>query len=463
MNINPSIFKAYDIRGIYNADFDDEFAYKLGLAYCQLRREEMNKEKFTVVAGRDMRLSSPQLHEQLIKGLIDGGAQVIDVGLVSTPTFYFAVAHYKYDGGVMVSASHNPKEYNGFKMVRQMAAPISESSGIMDLKKIILEEELIPHHHKGSVTKKENIVQDQVAYDLKFIDISAIKPLSIVFDTANAMGALYFEELFKKVPQITLKKMNWELDGSFPHHEADPFKTENVKDLCAQVIKIKADLGIATDGDSDRIFFIDDTGIPVQPGIMRAILCKIFLREKPGATICYDIRPGRITYDTIIENGGTPLVTRVGHSLIKEAVIDSGAYFAGESSGHFMLNMESEGCYEVPGIVALKILVELSQSGMKLSEYVKPFEKYFSSGEINMKVENPQEKIALVKEKYSDLPTGQAGGKITELDGLSVEFSDYWFNLRVSNTESLLRLNLEAISEQIMQEKRDEIVKLIND
>ncbi len=454
MNINPSIFKAYDLRGIYNVDFDDEFAYKLGLAYCQMRRDEMGKDSFTVVAGRDMRLSSPQLHEQLIKGLVDGGAEVIDVGLVSTPTFYFAVAQYKYDGGIMVSASHNPKDWNGFKMVRQMASPISENSGIMDLKKIITEEGVQSHYKKGTLVKKEHVVADQVEHDLKYIDLSKIKPLSIVFDTANAMGAPYFEELFKHIPQLKVEKMNWELDGNFPAHPADPYKAENVKDLCARIVETKADLGIATDGDSDRIFFIDNNGKPVEPGIMRAILCKIFLREKPGATIAYDIRPGRITLDTILENGGTPLVTRVGHSLIKEAVIDSGAYFAGESSGHFMLNMAGEGCYEVPGIVALKLLAELSQAAASLSEYLKPFEKYFSSGEISLRVENPQEKIALVKESYK-------AGKIHELDGLSVEYPDFWFNLRASNTESLLRLNLEGISKEIVENETQNILKMI--
>ena len=454
MQINSSIFKAYDIRGVYGLDFDDDFAYQLGLAYCQLRREELGRSNFTIVAGCDMRLSSEKLHVELIRGLTDGGANVIDVGLVSTPTFYFAVAHYKRDGGVMVSASHNPKEHNGFKMVRQMASPIGQDSGIDDLKKIVAEE-VTSHEKKGTVTKQENIVQEQVEHDLKFVDISKIKPLKIVMDTGNAMGALYFDELFKYVPQLEVEKMNWELDGTFPAHEADPYKSENVADLSSRVKKINAHFGIATDGDADRIFFCDDLGIPVEPGIMRAILCKIFLREKPGATIAYDVRPGKITYDTIIANGGQPLMTRVGHSLIKEAAIDAGAYFAAESSGHFFLNMPNEGCYEVPGIVALKILIELSETGQKLSDYIKPYQKYFSSGEISLRVDDLAEKIALLKKKYSD-------GKQTELDGLSIEYPDFWFNVRKSNTEALLRLNLEAKSEKIMQEIKAELLSLID-
>lgn len=451
---NPSIFKAYDIRGIYNQDFDDSFTYQLGLAYCQLRRDELGHSDFTIVAGRDMRLSSPQLHKELIRGLIDGGANVIDVGLVSTPTFYFAVAFYKRDGGVMVSASHNPKDWNGFKMVRQMASPIGDTSGIQDLKRLIIEEGVEPHHEKGTITAQENILADQIKHDLGFVDATQLEDLKVVIDTSNAMGALYFDELIKHLPTLTIEKLNWKLDGTFPNHEADPYKPENVKQLCEQVIKTKANLGIATDGDADRIFFIDETGTPIEPGITRAILSKLFLRDKPGATIAYDIRPGRITYDTIIANGGTPLVTRVGHSLIKEAAIDSGAYFAGESSGHFFLNMTGEGCYEVPGIVALKVMIELSQTGQKFSDYIKPYQKYFSSGEISLKVVNGQEKIDELKEKFSD-------GKITELDGLSVEYPDYWFNVRLSNTEPLLRLNLEAVNQEIMQQKKDEVLKII--
>ncbi|MCX6792422.1 MAG: phosphomannomutase/phosphoglucomutase [Candidatus Falkowbacteria bacterium] len=453
--INPSIFKAYDIRGVYDADFNDDFAYQLGLAYCQLRREELGRDNFNIVAAHDMRLSSPILYKELIRGLIDGGANVVDVGLLATPSFYFAVAHYKYDGGIIVSASHNPAAYNGFKLVRQMAAPIGESSGINDLKNLILAGGLSAHHTKGELTKKENILVDQVKYDLAYVNVADIKPLKIVIDTANAMGALYLDELIKHLPQLSIEKMNWNLDGTFPVHEADPYKLENVKQLGEKIVELKASLGVATDGDSDRIFFLDEMGQAIEPGITRAILCRLFLIDKPQSTIAYDIRPGRITYDTIIANGGQPLVTRVGHSLIKEAVIDNGAYFAGESSGHFMLNMMNEGCYEVPGIVLLKLLVELSRANLTFSEYVKPYQKYFHSGEINFKVNDTAEKIIELKEKYSS-------GKINELDGLSIEYNDYWFNVRASNTEPLLRLNLEAVSKEIMEVKRDEIIQIIN-
>lgn len=449
---NPGIFKAYDIRGIYGQDFDEEMAYQLGLAFSEMRKNELKKDNINIVAGCDMRVSSPILKEKLIEGLRDGGADVIDIGLASTPTFYFAVAHYGYDGGILVSASHNPKEYNGFKMVREKAIPVSKDTGIYMLRDKIINGDLIKAETKGNVSQKENVLADQVKHDLGYTDLQNIKPLKIVIDPANAMGAQYFDGLLEHLP-CEIIKMNWEFDGSFPNHEADPFKHENVADLCKRVIEEKADLGIATDGDGDRIFFVDDKGEPVEPGITRAILCKIFLRENKNAKIAYDIRPGRITLDSILENGGTPIVTRVGHSLIKEQAIKENAIFAGESSGHFFLNM-AEGCYEVPLIVTLKILEELSQYGGKFSDYILPYKKYSHSGEINSRVESIEEKIKEIKEKYQD-------GKLDELDGITIEYPDYWFNVRASNTEPLLRLNLEAKTRELMEEKRNEILSLI--
>jgi len=453
MKINPKIFKAYDIRGIYGQDFDDEAAYEIGLAYSQMRKKELQKEEeLKIVVGYDMRLSSPTLKEKLMQGLVDGGMEVIDIGLASTPTFYFAVAHYGYDGGVLVSASHNPKEYNGFKLVREKASPIGENTGMHDLRDLVMGGKIEKAFKAGTIISKEGVLADQVAHDLKFADVSKIKKMKIAIDPANAMGILYFDELFKYVPG-ELVKMNWELDGTFPAHEADPLKPENMEALCENIKEAGADLGIATDGDGDRIFFADNKGERLDPGITRAILCKLFLREKPGSKIAYDIRPGKITPDTIVENGGFPIVTRVGHSLIKEQTVREGAYFAGESSGHFFLNME-EGCYEIPLIVTLKILEELSQSGMSFSEYIEPYKKYFHSGEINSEVADIQEKIKEIKKKYAD-------GKQNDMDGISIEYPDWWFNVRPSNTEPVLRLNLEARTEELMKEKRDEVLGMI--
>lgn len=454
MQVNPNIFKAYDIRGIYGQDFDEKMAYDLGLAYGQMRAQELNfKTNIKIVAGADMRLSSPLLLENLIAGLRDSGAEIIDIGLASTPTFYFSVAHYNYDGGILVSASHNPKEYNGFKLVRAKAAPISKETGIFTLRDMVLTGGLKKSEHVGSVTKQAGVLSAQVKHDLAYADLSKIKPFKIVIDPANSMGATYFDELFKYAPGEIIK-MNWELDGTFPAHEADPFKEENIHSLGEKVLATGADLGIATDGDGDRIFFVDNAGRPVEPGITRAILCKIFLRENPGAKIAYDIRPGRITLDTIMENGGTPIVTRVGHSLIKEKALAEGAVFAGESSGHFFLNMGADGCYEVPLIVTLKILAELSQSHLTFADYIKPYQRYAHSGEINSRVADVDGKIKEIKEKYSN-------GEQNDLDGITIEYPDFWFNVRPSNTEPLLRLNLEAKTKELMEKKRDEILEII--
>lgn len=451
--INPKIFKAYDIRGLYNIDFDDQAAYEIGLAYSQMRKKELKKEeRLKIVVGCDMRVSSPALKNRLMQGLTDGGMEVIDIGLASTPTFYFSVAHFGYDGGILVSASHNPKEYNGFKLVREKAIPVSGDTGIYELRDMVTGGTSEKAENKGTITKKEGVLEDQVVHDLRFADLSKIKKMKIAIDPANAMGILYFDELFKYVPGEIIK-MNWELDGTFPSHEADPLKPENMEALCKKIKETGADLGIATDGDGDRIFFADNLGERLDPGITRAILCKLFLREKPGSKIAYDIRPGRITPDTIVENGGIPILTKVGHSLIKEQAVREGAYFAGESSGHFFLNME-EGCYEIPMIVTLKLLEELSQSGMIFSDYAKPYKRYSNSGEINSKVEDVQEKIKEIKEKYAD-------GKQNDMDGILVEYPDWWFNVRPSNTEPVLRLIVEARTKELMEEKRDEILGII--
>ena len=458
MKINPNIFKAYDIRGVYNEDFNDEMAYKLGLAYAAMRRDELNVKLGDIlpkiVVCSDMRTSSPVLKENLIKGLINGGVDVVDIGLASTPTFYFGVAHYSFDGGIMVSASHNPAKYNGFKLVRNKAIPVSGETGIINLRDAVVNNNIIESDTKGNLMKKEGVLKDQVEHDLKYGAIDNIKPFKIVIDSSNGMGALFCDALFKHLPQCEIIRMFWDLDGTFPNHEADPYKSENIKFLEDKVKAEKADLGIAIDGDGDRIFFVDNNGEAVEPGIVRAMLAKIFLAIKPGSKTCYDIRPGRITRDIILESGGVPIVTRVGHSLIKEQAIKEGAYFAGESSGHFFLNMFKEGCYEVPMIVILKILEELSISNLAFSEYIQPLKRYFHSGEINSVVDNPNAKIEEIKLKYKD-------GLQISLDGITIEFDDYWFNVRKSNTEPLLRLNLEAKTEAIMQEKRDEVLSVI--
>ncbi len=453
--IKPEIFKAYDVRGVYNTDFDDEAAYQIALAYVELRKTDIDYDKtrsLKLAVGSDMRLSSPALKEKLIAGFIAAGVDVLDFGMVSTPAFYFAVASYKLDGGIMISASHNPGGWNGFKIVRTRAVPVSGETGLDWIKEKILTNDFSLADKPGTITVKYNITQEQLLHDEEYINLKNVKPLKIVIDTANGMGAQYIFELFKDLP-IVLLPLNFEFDGSFPVHEADPLKEENMRQLQKMIIEKKADLGIATDGDGDRVFFVDDKGQTIEPAIIRGLLAKIFLAIKPGCKIGYDVRPGKITQDLILKYGGVPVITRVGHSLIKEQMLRDDIYFAGESSGHFFLNLPL-GCFEMPNIMIGKLLEEFSNCNQKLSDYLPEFRKYFSSGEINNETTDKEAVLKAIAEKYAD-------GKISLLDGITVEYPDYWFNVRASNTENKVRLNLEAISPELMAKKRDEVLAFI--
>ena len=447
-----NIFKAYDIRGIFNSDFDQQFAYDLGRAFVDLRQKELAGKKITLLVASDMRISSPEIKKSLIEGMLFAGASVIDAGTISTPTFYFAVSNSQADGGIIVSASHNPKKWNGFKITREKALPVSGESGLQDLKNIILAGNFSEAKTKGELISRNDFLDLQINHDFSLVEKEKINAFSIALDPANGMGAQYLQEMFFKL-NCELHKMNFELDGNFPNHEADPLKPENVEPLREFVLDCGADLGIATDGDGDRIFFVDNEGQVVNPAIVRGVLAKLFLADKPGAKIAYDVRPGRITKDLIEENGGTPIITRVGHSLIKEQMLKDGAYFAGESSGHFFLN-DQIGCFEMPVVMILKILKDLSSSGLSSAEYFGRYNKYFQSGEINLSVDDKEKVFDNLKKKYSD-------AKISLLDGISIEYPDFWFNVRASNTENVVRLNLESLDFDLMQEKRDEVLEVI--
>jgi phosphomannomutase len=453
--INLEIFKAYDIRGIYGQDFDNEMAYLLGLAFVELRKNDsdyQDGEKLQIAVGRDMRLSSPALKDNLIRGLVDAGADAIDLGLVSTPTFYFAVAKYKYNGGIMISASHNPKEWNGFKLVRAGGVPVSGETGIEFIKEKITTNHFLPVVEKGKIIFNNQALTDELNYTWSLIDKTKIKNIKIVADSANGMGATYLEPILKELPGNNTP-LNFELDGSFPAHEADPLKEENLEELKKEIIKQKADLGISTDGDGDRVFFVDNLGETINPAIIRGLLAQSFLADKPGAKIGYDVRPGKITPDLITASGGIPVITRVGHSLIKEQMIKEDIYFAGESSGHFYFN-SNVGCFEFPSLMILKLLIIFSASDLPISEQIKPYKKYFQSGEINRNVNDKNSVFTAIENKYSS-------AEINKLDGVTITYPDFWFNVRGSNTEPKIRLNLEAISQEIMEKKRDEVLELI--
>ena len=402
-----------------------------------------------------MRLSSPSLTQVVIQGILDEGHDVVDVGLVSTPAFYFAVAKYGYAGGIMVSASHNPPQYNGLKMVRAGGVPVSRDTGIMALRdQVMANQNFGVKKSGGTITTRDDIIKNDVQEAIQFAGTKNIGPFKIVADAANAMGATYLRELFKYLP-CELVEMNFELDGTFPAHEADPFKDENNQALMKAVVEQQADLGITTDGDGDRIFFVDNAGNMIEPAMVRGILAQLFLEQFPGSTICYDIRPGRITRDMIEQYGGKPSVTKVGHSLIKEQAIKEGAVFAGESSGHFFVKLP-HGTFEAPCIVVLKLLQYFSRSDQPIADQIRPLRKYSHSGEINSTVADKNAVMAKIKSAYA--PTAQA---VSELDGITIEYPDYWFNVRASNTESLLRLNLEARSQTLCTSKTQELLNII--
>ncbi|MEK7183289.1 MAG: phosphomannomutase/phosphoglucomutase [Patescibacteria group bacterium] len=454
------IFKTYDIRGLVDKDITPEFAYNLGRAFATFIRREIGGEAPTIAVGYDMRPSSIPYEAEVVKGLVAQGARVIRMGLLSTPGFYFGVSHVDADGGIQISASHNPAAYNGFKMVRARSVAISGETGIQTIGDIMeqedfdvaVEAELGSADLDGTIEIVTGIADKQVEAEIAFAEVGDLPSYKIAVDSANGMGAQYLDLAFNKY-SFDITRMFWELDGTFPNHEADPFKAENTEALCHKVTEIGADVGISTDGDGDRIFFVDDKGEVVEPAIIRGLVARAMLRRFPGATICYDIRPGKITEDMILESGGKPVVTRVGHALIKEAMIKTGAVFAGESSGHFYMSMP-EGVYEAPVATMLVVLAEMAREGKKLSEIVAPLRKYSHSGEINFHVEDKLAAIARLKEHFAE-------GEQSELDGLLITYPTFWFNVRMSNTEPLLRLNLEAVDDGTMQAKRDEVAKII--
>jgi phosphomannomutase len=449
------IFKAYDVRGVYPSEVNESLFFDIGRIFADMIKEESKKERPVICVGMDMRLSSPSLKKSLIQGIINQGADVADIGLVSTPSFYFAVGRFSYDAGMIVSASHNPKEYNGLKIVKAKAFPVGYDSGLNEIEKRLKGKIFADSDKKGEIIFNDKILNEEINFFISKFDISSFKNFKVVADTANSMGSQFLSALFEKIPSCTFVRMNFDLDGSFPSHPPDPLKNENVAELEKKVVEENADFGIATDGDGDRIFFVDNKGKTVEPAVIRGILSKIILKEFPGSVICYDIRPGKITEDMILENNGKPYVTKVGHSLIKAKGIELGAKFAGESSGHFFFDSEF-GFFEMPVLVVLEIMKKLSCSGISLFDYVEPLrKKYFHSGEINSIVEDKEAAIKKIAEIFSD-------GKISYLDGITVEFPDFWFNIRASNTENLLRLNLEAVSKDLMVEKRDYLMKIIN-
>jgi phosphomannomutase len=442
--LDPKVFKAYDVRGIYPDELDEAGAEAIGRAYV----EQFEPRRMAV--GRDMRLSSPAMQEALMRGAASAGADVLDLGLVGTEMVYFAVGSLGLEGGAMVTASHNPKEYTGMKLVRRGALPVGGESGLLDVRDRALADDA-PTGAEGKI-EEHDIWPAYVDRVLSFVDVGAIKPLKVVIDAANGMAGSMLPPVLERLPTETVRSY-FEPDGSFPHHEPNPLLPENREFIVRTTLEEGADLGVAFDGDADRCFFVDDTGEFVPGDFVTALFAESVLEKEPGAKVIYDVRASRAVPDTIEGVGGVPLVNRVGHAFIKARMRKEDAAFAGEVSGHYYFRDFSQAD---SGVVPFLLMLELiSKKGGPLSEILTPLRsRYFITGELNTPVPDVALKLQELKERYAD-------GRVSHLDGISVDFDDWHFNVRPSNTEPLVRLNLEATSEELMERKRDEVLEVI--
>jgi phosphomannomutase len=449
VRVNPDIFKAYDVRGLYPREINEDLARLIGrgfAAYLQTDR---------IAVSRDMRVSSPALAAAFIDGVRDQGTDVVDYGMLGTDMLYFAVVRDRLGGGAQITASHNPKEYNGVKMVRAGAQALSGDAGIGEIRDMILGDRLPrPAARRGTVSTS-SVVEEYVERVLSFIDPAAVRPFTVVLDAGSGMAGLVAPALFDRLPCRTTR-LCFEIDGTFPNHEANPLIDENRRDITAEVIRQKADAGIAWDGDADRCFFIDGSGEFVPGDFVTALLAEAFLLKHPGATIIYDLRASHAVRDVVARYGGRALRNRVGHAFIKRRMREEDAIFGGEVTGHYYFR---DFFYADNGFIPALLMLELmSRKNQSLRELLEPFRtRYFISGEINTRLasmaEVPQ-KLAAIEARYRD-------AALDHTDGISVDHPDWHFNVRPSNTEPLLRLNLEAATPALMAQKRDEILGLI--
>lgn len=446
------IFKAYDVRGIYPEQINEKMARKIGRAFPHVLDDADRACGNTVVVSRDMRSHSEPLQKALIEGLRESGLDVLDIGLATTPMNYFAVGHLKASGGVQVTASHNPAKYNGFKFSRHGARPVSGDSGIPLLEKLSKEEEPTLSLHPGKLEQGE-IFDAYCDHLMTLLERpEGAKKLKVVVDAANGMGAIY-RPLLERAG-IELIPLYFELDGTFPNHEANPLKLENLQDLCAAVREHGADLGVSFDGDADRAAFVDEHGEPVGNDLTTALIAGEVLEHDPGKPIVYDLRSSRAVAEYIHEKGGKPVRERVGHSFIKATMRAGGAAFGGELAGHYYFKANYTADCAV--LAVFEVFNLLWKTGKTFSELVAPLKRYSKSEETNFQVEDKQGKMDMLAERYSD-------GEIDYLDGITVQYEDWWFNVRPSNTEPYLRLVTEASSPEQLDEKLGELVGLLGE
>ena len=447
MGAPNQVFKSYDVRGIVPAELDAPLCRAIGMAFARFSGATR------LVVARDMRRSSPELSRAFIEGARSEGASVTDLGLASTDMLYFASGLLDAPGAVF-TASHNPAEYNGIKLCRAGAAPVGEDSGLVEVHRLTLDAlaEGEPEGPPPGALEQLDLLDAYVAHVRSFVDPGALRPLRVVADVANGMGGLVVPPVFAPLP-VELEVLYPELDGSFPNHPADPIQEKNLVDLRRRVVETGADVGMAFDGDADRVFLIDDEARPVSGSVTTALVARAMLERHPGATILYNLICSRMVPEVIAEAGGKPVRTRVGHSFIKAVMAETGAVFGGEHSGHYYFR---ENYRADSGLIAALIVLEvMSRAGRPLSELRRPLERYAATGEINSEVDDQEGVIEAVATHYA------RAGNEERLDGLSVDLGDCWFNLRPSNTEPLLRLNLEAVSEQRRDAGATEVLSLI--
>jgi phosphomannomutase len=445
--LTPGVFKAYDVRGIYPSELDEDGAYAIGRGYVE------QFEPRRIAVGRDMRVSSPSIAAAVIEGAADGGADVLDVGMIGTEMVYFAVGELGLEGGVMVTASHNPKEYTGMKIVRRGALPVGGESGLLEVRDRALRREW-RDASRGRVAQ-EDIWDRFVSRVLSFVDVDAIGPLRVVVDAANGMAGVMLPPVLERLPQVEAVRCFFEPDGTFPNHEPNPLLPENREFIVGRTRSEGADFGVAYDGDADRCFFVDDSGQFVPGDFVTALFAQQVLEKEPGGKVIYDVRASWAVPEAIEAAGGVPLVNRVGHSFIKQRMREEDAVFAGEVSAHYYFRDFSQAD---SGVVPFLLMLELVSRRGSLSAVLEPYRsRFFLTGEINTPVSDVALKLQELKERFGP------EGRVSHLDGLSVESDDWHFNVRPSNTEPLLRLNLEARSQDLMDRKRDEVLDVIRD
>lgn len=451
--VDPTIFKSYDVRGVYPSELNDDIAYAIGRCFVPLLDLERRgaTARNSVAVARDMRPSGERLRDAFARGASEAGADVVDIGMVSTDALYFAVGKLALDGGVMITASHNPAAYNGMKFTRSQAQAISLDTGLSTIRDRLLSRELPPKSSTPGRLTHRNVLDDFAQHCLSFVDRSKIKPLRIAVDAGNGMAGETIPHVFKSLPCEVIP-LYFELDGSFPNHPASPIEPANMIDLQAEVRKHRCDLGVAFDGDADRMFVVDEKAGLIDGSTVTALVALNTLKREPGAKILYNLICSRSVPELILKAGGVPIRSRVGHSIIKAEMREQDIVFGGEHSGHFYFR---DNWYADSGMIALLACLELfSEANKPVSKVIAPIDTRFRSGEINLRVSDIPSKLREIERHYAD-------AQFDYLDGITINYPDWWMNVRPSNTEPLLRLNVEGDTIALMAEHRDETLELI--